>query len=196
MKLRNKKISFKLLLIIFIIGMAIWNVNYIGKKMTPRIRDVTFDILEKNIYFEINTIFKGQYAVIEDLLDIKINDKGQIVYVDYRYDNVNSYLKDKLDVIFNTIESVRLNSIYYNDRLDMMMVPVGIITDNLMFNNLGPKIPCRVNILNNVDLSIKTRVSSYGINSSLIEVFVLLDTKSSIINPVVSDKLSCFFDGI
>ena len=63
MKLGNRKISFRIILVLFIVCMAIYNTNYIGKKMTPIVKDITFEILEKNIYVEINNIFKGQYVM-------------------------------------------------------------------------------------------------------------------------------------
>ena len=53
----------------------------------------------------------------------------------------------------------------------------------MMFNSLGIKIPMKINVLNDVRVNFKTRVESYGINSILVELYLVMDVKSWFVNP-------------
>lgn len=191
MKTRRKKINIRFLIIVIIIGMSLFNVVFIGNVMTSKVSIIAFDIIEKNAYNSIHQEFTGQVIAndeINKMVKLKLNDKNEIMYMDYDYQYVNSFLKEKLDKLFSKLENTDFNGQYYNSRLKVMMIPLGIVTDNVLLSNLGPKIPCKFNVLNNIDMSIKTKIKEYGINNSLIEIYLLINIKSSIINPVIEDK--------
>ena len=54
---------------------------------------------------------------------------------------------------------------------------------NLLFNNFGFKIPCRVEFVHDMDMGFKTKVTNYGVNNLLIELYIVIDIKSYIMAP-------------
>ena len=74
-----------------------------------------------------------------------------------------------------------LSDKYYQD--GVYFVSSSLINDVMMFNSLGIKIPMKINVLNDVRVNFKTRVESYGINSILVELYLVMDVKSWFVNP-------------
>ena len=48
---------------------------------------------------------------------------------------------------------------------------MGIITNNALLSNLGPKVPVKINLVGNVISNVGTKVENYGINSIMVEVY-------------------------
>ena len=55
---------------------------------------------------------------------------------------------------------------------------------------LGPKIPVRLNIVGDITSNIKTKVTNYGINNALVEVFINMQIDEQVILPFSSKKIS------
>ena len=66
-------------------------------------------------------------------------------------------------------------------------VPLGALTGNGFVANLGPVIPLRMSFLGQVSSHLKTKVTSYGINNLLLEVYVEVEIKGKISLPKSSD---------
>ena len=54
---------------------------------------------------------------------------------------------------------------------------------------MGPKIPVKVKYSGNVGLDVKTKVSEYGLNSALIEVYVYVEVTQRTIIPFQSKDI-------
>ena len=59
--------------------------------------------------------------------------------------------------------------------------PLGLASNNMFLNNLGPRIPVRINLLSNVNTNINTKVRNYGINTLLIEMSIQINLTHEII---------------
>lgn len=68
-------------------------------------------------------------------------------------------------------------------------IPSGIIFNNAMLSNLGPKIPVKINLNGDVITDIKTDVSSYGINNALIKVSVNVKVYMQVIIPFKTKEI-------
>ena len=64
----------------------------------------------------------------------------------------------------------------------------------MFLNNLGPKIPVKVSVVGNVLTNIKTKMTNYGINNVLAEVYVTLDITEQVIVPMTYDKLKTNYE--
>lgn len=62
-------------------------------------------------------------------------------------------------------------------------VPLGLASNNIFFNSFGPKIPIRVNYLGNVSLDVKSRVTNYGINNALVEIYIYIEVMQEVVIP-------------
>lgn len=138
------------------------------------------ELLENNNLFEMIKNNNGEIESIDFNASI-INDALQIIAK-----NVRKRLKEVEkgknlpDEIYESIMDKKLkNGIIYE-------VPVGVVFGNSIFSNIGPKIPVKIKYSGNVGLDVKTRVSEYGINSALIEVYVLVEVTQKTILPFQS----------
>lgn len=138
------------------------------------------ELLENNNLFEMIKNNNGEIESIDFNTSI-INDALQIIAK-----NVRKRLKEVEkgknlpDEIYESIMDKKLkNGIIYE-------VPVGVVFGNSIFSNIGPKIPVKIKYSGNVGLDVKTRVSEYGINSALIEVYVLVEVTQKTILPFQS----------
>ena len=68
-------------------------------------------------------------------------------------------------------------------------IPSGLIFNNAFFNNLGPKIPVRLNLVGDVISEVRTNVTNYGINNALIEIKINLKLTEQVILPIATNKI-------
>lgn len=114
-----------------------------------------------------------------DLYTIIKNKNNEIEMIDYNSYLVNIFLKDITD---NIMEN--LNSQEQKANKASFYIPIGSIFNNPVLNNKGPKIPVRMELIGSVITSINSKVKDYGINNSLIEIFVHVEVKERLILPM------------
>ena len=68
-------------------------------------------------------------------------------------------------------------------------VPLGIITNNVLLSNIGPKVPVKLNLVGNVVSSIETKISNYFINSALIEIYAKIEVTEEVIIPFQTKRI-------
>ncbi len=68
-------------------------------------------------------------------------------------------------------------------------IPVGLLTDHFFFGNLGLLIPIRFSFVGTVDANLKSKVTPYGINNALVELFILVEVTEKISMPLASDQV-------
>ena len=103
---------------------------------------------------------------------------------------------------FDTYESTRLtNEITYNiqDKLDdisikdngyiIREIPLGIVFNNGLIRNIGPKIKIRVDIIGNILTELNSEIKPYGINNALIQINVKIVVKGRVVLPIESKNI-------
>ena len=78
----------------------------------------------------------------------------------------------------------------YNLTEEYFYVPTGIIFNNSILNNIGPKIPIKIKLVGNVTSGIKTELTEFGINNSLINVALEIKVEIKVILPLTTDYVS------
>ena len=101
----------------------------------------------------------------------------------------NSYLVNELlnEISGNILRTIKEKERNYKDV--SFYVPMGVITNNPLFVNKGPKIPVRMETIGSVLSGIRTNVKDYGINNSLIEMTIHVEVTERIIPPVMTNEL-------
>ena len=66
-------------------------------------------------------------------------------------------------------------------------IPLGIISNSPFLANLGPKIPVTIRFINSVFSNVKTRLTNYGINNAMIEVYLNVTISYEVILPVTKE---------
>lgn len=116
-----------------------------------------------------------------DLYYITKDNNGSIEMIDYNLNVVN----ELLDEITSNIQNLLIS---YEEK-EILTIPFGIITNNPMFNNIGPKIPVHLKLISSVLTNLNTYIKDYGINSSIIEVSINIEVRAKVILPVLSKDI-------
>ncbi len=201
-KIKNKrsiKIKYIIWILLFLIFInTIFLLNNFNKNINPKLEKVVEMNIDKMINNIINEYSLNEdYETIKNILIINKNNKEEIIDIDFNLSslyNFSGHITDELKNDLADLESGKTNMDYYDEYLSsnkdyfVLMVPFGIASNNLYFSNLGPKIPVKVKFVGSILTGVKTKVTDYGINNSLIEVFTTINISYLIITPVASKR--------
>lgn len=65
-------------------------------------------------------------------------------------------------------------------------VPFGVVFNNTLLTNVGPKIPVKLYFSGNMNSYLKTNIKDYGINNALIEVSIHIEVEEQVLLPFTS----------
>lgn len=180
MKLSNR--------IIFVIILVILTTFVFIKMFSSRAEYILLDyasfkstnIISSQINSSINKVlYENNYDnIIKEYKD----SEGNIVNVDFDNLIVNRLLYLITDNLLNNDYISSNDSVYY--------VPLGIMYNTPILNNLGPKIPFKIDIIRSVNNDTKINIKEYGINSSMIELVINIGMKIEVIMPFKSKMIS------
>ncbi len=192
-----------IIIFIFLIIFSTIFLIVLNKKAMPVImsyasaqtKKIGIEVLRNTGIEELNEFLENN-----NLFVITSNNNGEIESIDFNTSVINEALviiaknvrkrlkqvekgENLPDEIYENVMDKKLkNGIIYE-------VPLGVIFGNSIFSNIGPKIPVKIKYSGNVGLDVKTKVSEYGINSALIEVYVLVEVTQRTILPFQSDEV-------
>ncbi len=162
-------------------------INYIGNKLTPVVEKIIEINVDKTIHNYLYNMFSVDVLSNEnmmDLVNINFNNEGEVVAVDYRFDLVYKYLSSEMTNVFNGIRNMNIKMEYYDYENDLFFVPLGIINKgNILITDFGFKLPCKVVFFSDLRMYFTTKVSSYGINNLLVELYLNANVKNTILGP-------------
>ena len=159
--------------------------NVINSKISPRLNTYAKDKIKVLIVDVVNSDVteKIQNDInVDDLFLTNMDSDGYITSINLNTAVTNKVMADIISIVSKRIISLENKEIY--------RVPLGVALNNTFLTNLLPKIPIRIQLLGNVNGGIKTNVSNYGINTSLIEVSINIDVSMQVILPFQSDSVS------
>lgn len=157
------------------------------------IEEITINIVTKNLTKE-----RLKQIAAEDLIIIIKNDKEEITDVDFKLDKVYEALIDIKGDIEQEILDLKKgiipsNTISVGDNL-IIKIPYYTYTNNALLMNLGPKMHIKINLLENIIGDVYTRISSYGINTVLINLYIKFYLIESFLYPSISEKMKLEFE--
>ena len=144
---------------------------------------------------EVNELLKDK-----ELFTIIKNNDGEIESIDFDTGLINNALivvaKNVRARLKEIEKGENLPEEVYSNVLDKNLkngiifeIPMGVALGNTLFSNLGPKIPVKIKYSGNVGLDVKTRVSEYGLNSALIEIYIYVEVTQRTILPFQSEDV-------
>lgn len=207
-KFFKKKSNVIVSLIIAILVGIILLFYYSNKKITPVIMEYAKMQAGRIATLVINQAITKEIAEEINVDDLFINNKdqkGNIVSIDFNPMTVNKmlsmvtssveeYLRNLED---GNIEELGLSSSalsHYN--INKMRqgiiyeVPTGVVFDNAILYNLGPKIPVRLSLIGDIVSNIETKVTNYGINNALIEIIIHISVIEQVMLPVSTNRIT------
>lgn len=193
LKKRKKHKKHKIIIIIITIIVIL---NYINKKISPKLTHYAEEELKK-----ISNLVITQSISMEDIEKINIdelfiitrNSKNEILTVDLNTILVNKLITIATKNIQENLKQLELGKLNeYNEYSNgvIIKIPLGEITNNFIFNEIGPKIPVKLKIMGNMDAKLNTKVTNYGINNALIETSLDITIKEEVLLPINTSEIT------
>lgn len=185
-----KNYIFIYLVIIFI--EVFYSIDKIGLMISPRM----INIIKNNISYYDNILIEEYLdtkelrdSYIEELITIDKNSKEEIVNIDIN--TSKSYIL--LNKIVNNLKNGNstYRDMYAKNKKNYIVLryPIGLISNNILINNLGYRIPIRLELNSNILTGIKSKVTNYGLNNALIEVYLRVKFTSNVVYFSLDDRV-------
>lgn len=198
-KINIKLYNFLLVIIVTVILLSFLFIHYYNKRISNKIisiaqikineysNDIIMDSFNKQILdeHEINNIIKISKNKSDEIIAVDFDlKKAYLVSM-----NVSKNIRDSL----NNLEKQNLEEEfldYYQKDGFVLLLPIGLASKNIYFSNLGPRIPVRIKFVGNLTTGLQTKIKEYGVNNSLIEVYLKVSLNEEIIVPYSSKKIN------
>ena len=160
-------ITFLISLFLFIIIFSLYS-----KKLNPKLNDYIDFLVKDEIYKKV--IKSNNFITNEEVNDILYIDK-----------NKSNEIKDKSNKWRIEIPKIGLNApIKEGTTPEILTVPFFIASDNIIISSLGPKVKFKYEIIDNVKGKIKTKVTDFGVNNALVEMYFELEIGYLVVIPM------------
>ena len=119
------------------------------------------------------------------------NKSDEVISVDFNTAKINKSLVKLNKAVYKDLKLFE-NGIYKLEDTEIetedliYKIPLGYITGNYTLSNIGPKVPLKAKVIGSVVSNIKTEVSSYGINNSLLKVYIDETVNMRFMLPLIS----------
>lgn len=137
-----------------------------------------------------------------DIYDIVKDDANEIKNIIYDSGVINDLINsigDRVYNMFSMIESgdmrkIKVNAnILTNKRNDndgiILEVPSGLLFNNYLVSNLGPKMPVKISLNGDFESFISSEVKEYGINNAMVTIYINIRVSEQITLPFITDRV-------
>lgn len=196
---KNKKIKNRskigiIVISVILVDFLIYNLfaDILGKSISY---SAMIKIEELTKYYLNDTIKK--YLNIDTSDYIKLNlVNNNIVNVDIDNNQCNVLLNNIIKDLESNIYKMESGEITDYHNLEMLrsnngivvFMPIGVATNNTLLARLGPKVPVKVSFLENIDSYVDVEVENYGINNSLIKLYINIKIEEIVELPIERDR--------
>ncbi|MDY4997373.1 MAG: sporulation protein YunB [Bacilli bacterium] len=207
-KKKSKKHLFSFLLYLFFVCFifAFFFIYYFHRTLGPGLIRCAEDEVEKLSVLTLNNGVRKYMANHDmgDILQIVRKENGDISLVRYDTKKLNQFtieltslLTKDLDLLVKgnfedldlDIGRISSNSYLKVDEGILFMISLGSATGNSLLANIGPKIPLNLSVIGNVQTDVHSKVTNYGLNNAMIEIFVDIQMQMVIQMPFLSKKV-------
>lgn len=199
-KLKIKPLNYLIIIILLVFSVSFLMIHRFNQKISPKMIKVIENKINKLSNDIIMDSFNSQLLNkhdINNILKITKNKEEEIIAVDFDLEkayqislNLTKNIKKSLKELPDTKLSDEYLLKSQGNNGYIILLPVGLATNNNYLANLGPKIPVKVTFIGNLVTGLKTKVKDYGINSALIEVYINISLSEEILIPYVSKKIN------
>ena len=197
-RLPKMKISSQIVLIFvlvcFLVGYFLFCFsNVFTSKMMP-VAELTISKYIDSVASNFKMYSLGKNSSDEFLL-VTENGKGEITSIDYDMEHIYELAGDFTELIESSmnenIDVLPYQSFDFKKQDSngiVLALPFGIVSDSVLFSNLGPNIPVSIHFIDSVLSQVKTNVTDYGINNVLLEVYLNVKISYEIVSPVMEEE--------
>ena len=209
LKNKNSKNTMSKILFIVFFCVIIWTIifyNLYSNKVAKDINIVVNEKIDKILYLFFNDLITEEVInkeSVNNLLEITRNSKDEILTVNYDLEKTYKVLSDVSKILKQGIidlENGQIDVKLYDRYLGVspnglvLNVPLFLSSNNVFLNSLGPKIPVLISFNETLLTNVKTRVTNYGLNNALLEIYITVEMQKLIITPVNKDNNKFSYD--
>ena len=201
---KNKTIINKTIIILVLLFISImYMLKLLSDKAVPQLLSYADIETKRVISLLINTTVTNTIAKNVNYDDLFITTKdlnGNIISIDFNSKEVNRILDETSKVVEDNINYLKKGDIdkldkkSYSDDGVIYRLPSGVIFNNVILNNIMPKIPVKIDLISNIFCRINTDIKSYGINNALMNVSINITASVKVLLPFVSDTVEITAD--
>lgn len=211
-KFKSKKFIFRhkvLFTIILSLAISFCITTYISNKISDKILFASSKLIEKESLVSLKSAYSKREKSgidVDNLITVVKNSKEEIVEVDFK-------ILECEKIMMTIINYMNADNDILNENGYRIDVPLGYVTSSPLFVNLGPKIPISVKMIDVALGSVKTKISEFGINNALVELYIDITIKlesslplvkngtsvtyySVIASKIISGKVPDFYNGV
>jgi sporulation protein YunB len=186
-------------IIIFITYLLLRNFN---KLVTPKLINVATSSINKlNESILLNYTLSDMYENIDldEVIDIVKNSNDEIISVDFNLKEVYSSLAIITKYLHESLNSEEIREKYleyYDEEISskndsiVLMMPMGIASNNIYVANLGPRIPVKISYIGYLSTNIRIKLENYGINMVLSSIYIDCSITNSYIIPSKKESIT------
>jgi len=177
-KTKRKKNYLSIYLILILVE-TFYLINYIGSNLSTNLINVIkndIDTVNDELINEYLDISSLKSSDIDNLIELIRKDNNEIIGLNYKVNNAYNLLD-------NIVSKLKNNCDYI-----ILKYPIGYLSNNMLLKNLGYKIPIKVELVSSILTGLKTKVSNYGINNSLVELYLSINVSNNVIYFAINDK--------
>lgn len=137
-----------------------------------------------------NAIIDSDKTLYDNIIYTEKNSDNEIIGVDFDNYKVNSVLSNLNKYILDKLNNNSLNNNLYDNNDGIYSIPFYIFSNNILLKNLGFKMNFKVKTIGNLESNIKTEVLSYGINNSLIKMYISVKVNMLAVLPFTTSNIS------
>ena len=196
-KHKKYKLNITTIIIMLIIVNTIVILNYYKNNLTNKLIDISKNTIEVyNNYLIMNFISNDilSKSDLNNIIKLNKNNKDEIISIEYDTKLTYKLLKVVTDELYQIVSQTTYKDIldYDFDIKDDLVIyyPVLLSSNNIFLNNLGPKVPVKIKFLSSLLTNINTKVTSYGLNNVLLEIYINITINDDIVIPYYKDKIS------
>ena len=189
-----KKIKILLITILVLIIPSLI-LEYINKNISPKLIEYAELEIKK-----ISNLIITESVSIESIEKLSTNEiftitknNNEIQTVDFNTVVLNKVIKEATINIQENLKKLESGITYYNNEENkkgiVLTIPLGIIYNNFILNNKGPKIPVKLKILGDMETSVNTKITNYGINSAMLEITLDITVSEKVILPISTKEI-------
>lgn len=199
----------KIILIHFLLFIGVFlSLQILGKFFNQKIVQFSSIEAEKIAKYIVNVAVKNSILedkTLEDLYTTYKTENNEINSIEFKSYKINQILNDITSQIlikfqefehgnssiFELKQNLILNApiLGYKEGI-VLEVPIGSVFQNGFLQNLGPKIPIRLSITGEIESSVNTSVTEYGINNALVTTNINIQVSEQILMPLITKKVT------
>lgn len=205
-KKKNKTLNIIIVILILLFVFILYLLRLFNQKALPQLIEYSKMETSKIVSSIISSTVVEEIAnntKMEDLLITLKDNEGNIKSIDFNSSEVNKILVNAsrlIDKNLRYLESGNIDKLKINNNMlqdydkeklkkgIIYELPSGIIFNNILLNNILPRIPIKMNLIGNVYSKLTTDIESYGINNVLIKVNIEIEAEVKILMPFISSK--------